>query len=386
MQQPDSPARHHRENLAVEMKAASRVTVIGMILDAFLGVIKVLAGTLFHSQALLVDGIHSFTDVASDLVVLGVMKLSRQEPDENHPYGHQRIETFGTLVLGSILIAVGAALAWENTLRLVEGNIDNIPEWPVLMAAGVSVVSKEWIFRYTRHIGQAIRSDLIIANAWHSRTDAFSSVVVLVSTAGAMLGLLWLDVLAAIAVAAIIIHIGWKFTWDSVQELVDTGLSPDDTEMLKTIARSTDGVLNVHELRSRRMGQDILLDIHLVVRPEISVSEGHQIGMQVVAGMRNALENILDINFHIDAENDEDLFPTTEKLPSRAEVGGIIAEHLGEIPQRSRLRLHYLKNKLHLEIFLDESDPETVFTPENVRRHLEGYPWFGSVRVWVAGP
>jgi len=386
MQQPDSPARHHRQNLAVEMKAASRVTVIGMILDAFLGVIKVVAGTLFHSQALLVDGIHSFTDVASDLVVLGVMKLSRQEPDENHPYGHQRIETFGTLVLGSILIAVGAALAWENTLRLVEGNIDNIPEWPVLIAAGVSVVGKEWIFRYTRHIGQAIRSDLIIANAWHSRTDAFSSVVVLVSTAGAMLGLLWLDVLAAIAVAAIIIHIGWKFTWDSVQELVDTGLSLDDTEMLKTIARSTDGVLNVHELRSRRMGQDILLDIHLVVRPEISVSEGHQIGMQVVAGMRNALENILDINFHIDAENDEDLFPTTEKLPSRAEVGGIIAEHLGEIPQRSRLRLHYLKNKLHLEIFLDESDPETVFTPENVRRHLEGYPWFGSVRVWVAGP
>jgi len=367
------------------MKAASRVTVIGMILDAFLGIIKVIAGTLFHSQALLVDGIHSFTDVASDVVVLGVMKLSRQEPDENHPYGHQRIETFGTLVLGSILIAVGAALAWENTLRLIEGSIDTIPEWPVLIAAGVSVVGKEWIFRYTRHIGQVIRSDLIIANAWHSRTDAFSSVVVLVSTAGAMLGLVWLDVLAAVAISVIIIHIGWKFTWDSVQELVDTGLSPDDTEMLKTIARNTDGVLNVHELRSRRMAQDILLDIHLVVRPEISVSEGHQIGMQVVNGMSNALENIRDISFHIDAENDEDQFPPTEKQPSRAEVGRIIAEHLGEIPQRSRLRLHYLKNKLHLEIFLDEPDPDTAFTSENVRRHLESYPWFGSVRIWVAG-
>jgi len=385
MQQPDSPARRHRENLALDMKAASRVTVIGMILDAFLGIIKVIAGTLFHSQALLVDGIHSFTDVASDVVVLGVMKLSRQEPDENHPYGHQRIETFGTLVLGSILIAVGAALAWENTLRLIEGSIDTIPEWPVLIAAGVSVVGKEWIFRYTRHIGQVIRSDLIIANAWHSRTDAFSSVVVLVSTAGAMLGLVWLDVLAAVAISVIIIHIGWKFTWDSVQELVDTGLSPDDTEMLKTIARNTDGVLNVHELRSRRMAQDILLDIHLVVRPEISVSEGHQIGMQVVNGMSNALENIRDISFHIDAENDEDQFPPTEKQPSRAEVGRIIAEHLGEIPQRSRLRLHYLKNKLHLEIFLDEPDPDTAFTSENVRRHLESYPWFGSVRIWVAG-
>jgi len=386
MQKPDSPAQRHRENLAMEVKAASRVTIIGMILDIFLGIIKVIGGVLFHSQALLVDGIHSFTDVASDLVVLGAMKLSRQEPDENHPYGHQRIETFGTLVLGSILIAVGAALAWENTLRLIEGSIDTIPQWPVLVAAAVSVVGKEWIFRYTRHVGQAIRSDLIIANAWHSRTDAFSSIVVLVSTAGAMLGFVWLDVLAAVVVAGIIVHIGWKFTWDSVQELVDTGLSPVDTDMLKTIARNTEGVLNVHELRSRRMGQDILLDIHLVVRPEISVSEGHQIGMQVVAGMRDALENILDINFHIDAENDEDEFPTTEKLPSRAEVKNLIAQNLGEIPQRSRLRLHYLRNKLHLEIFLDEPDPEAVFTPENVRHQLEAYPWFGSARVWVAGP
>lgn len=386
MQQPGSPAQRHRENLAMEMKAASRVTIIGMILDAFLGIIKVIGGALFHSQALLVDGIHSFTDVASDLVVLGAMKLSRQEPDDNHPYGHQRIETFGTLVLGSILIAVGAALAWENTLRLFEDSIDTIPQWPVLVAAAISVVSKEWIFRYTRHVGQAIRSDLIVANAWHSRTDAFSSIVVLVSTAGAMLGFLWLDLLAAVVVAGIIIHIGWKFTWDSVQELVDTGLSAIDTDMLKTIARNTEGVLNVHELRSRRMGQDILLDIHLVVRPEISVSEGHQIGMQVVAGMRDALENILDINFHIDAENDEDQFLTSEKLPSREEVKRIIAEHLGEIPQRSRLRLHYLRNKLHLEIFLDEPDAETVFTPENVRHHLESYPWFGSARVWVAGP
>ncbi|HEA53321.1 hypothetical protein LCGC14_0780820 [marine sediment metagenome] len=384
--QPESSAQSQRETLAKEMNAASRVTIIGMILDIILGVVKVIAGTLFHSQALVVDGIHSFTDVASDVVVLGVMKVSRQEPDDNHPYGHQRIETFGTLVLGSILIAVGAALAWENTLRLIEGNIGSVPEWPVLIAAGVSVAGKEWIFRYTRRVGQAIRSDLIIANAWHSRTDAFSSAVVLVSTAGAMLGLVWLDLLAAVVIAAIIIHVGWKFTWDSVQELVDTGLSPDDTDMLKTIARNTDGVLNVHELRSRLMGQDILLDIHLVVRPEISVSEGHQIGMQVVAGMRNALDSILDINFHIDAENDEDQLPTTEKLPSRADVTSIITEHLGEIPQRSRLRLHYLRNKLHLEIFLDEHDPQTVFTPENIRQHLDGYPWFGSVRIWVAGP
>ena len=386
MQEPISPAQQHRENLAGEMKAASRVTIIGMILDAVLGVIKVIGGALFNSQALLVDGIHSFTDVASDLVVLGVMKVSRQKPDDDHPYGHQRIETFGTLVLGSILIAVGAALAWENTLRLIEGGVDTVPGWPVLVAAAASVAGKEWIFRYTRHVGLRIRSDLIIANAWHSRTDAFSSVVVLVSTAGAMLGMVWLDVFAAVVIAGIIIHIDWKFTWDSVKELVDTGLSQEDTEMLKSIARDTDGVRNVHELRSRRMGHDILLDIHLVVRPEISVSEGHQIGMQVVSGMRDALDNIRDINFHIDAENDEDQPLTSERLPSREDIRAILARHLGELPQHSRLRLHYLKNKVHLELFLDSPEGETVFSSSNIREELGDYPWFGSVRVWVAGP
>jgi cation diffusion facilitator family transporter len=386
MQEPISSAQQNRDSLAGEMRAASRVTIIGMILDAVLGVIKVIAGALFHSQALLVDGIHSFTDVASDLVVLGVMKVSRQEPDEDHPYGHQRIETFGTLVLGSILIAVGAALAWENTLRLIEGNVDTVPGWPVLVAAALSVAGKEWIFRYTRHVGLKIRSDLIIANAWHSRTDAFSSIVVLVSTAGAMLGMIWLDVFAAVVIAGIIIHIGWKFTWDSVKELVDTGLSQEDTEMLKSIARDTDGVRNVHELRSRRMGHDILLDIHLVVRPEISVSEGHQIGMQVVSGMRDALDNIRDINFHIDAENDEDQPLTSERLPSREDIRAVLVRHIGELPHHSRLRLHYLKNKVHLELFLDEYEEKTMFSSANIRDQLRDYPWFGSVRVWVAGP
>jgi len=386
MQEPISPAQQNRENLSIEMRAASRVTIIGMILDAVLGVIKVIAGALFHSQALLVDGIHSFTDVASDLVVLGVMKVSRQEPDDDHPYGHQRIETFGTLVLGSILIAVGAALAWENILRLIEGGVDTVPGWPVLVAAAVSVAGKEWIFRYTRHVGLKIRSDLIIANAWHSRTDAFSSVVVLISTAGAMLGMVWLDVFAAVVIAGIIIHIGWKFTWDSVKELVDTGLSQEDTELLKNIARDTDGVRNVHELRSRRMGHDILLDIHLVVRPEISVSEGHQIGMQVVSGMRDALDNIRDINFHIDAENDEDQPLTSERLPSREDIRATLAQHIGELPHHSRLRLHYLKNRVHLELFLEEHTEDTVFTSANIKDQLRDYPWFGSIRVWVAGP
>ncbi|MDY6814931.1 MAG: cation diffusion facilitator family transporter [Pseudomonadota bacterium] len=386
MQDPVSRTSSAQNALNKEMTAASRVTIIGMILDAILGVIKVIGGALFNSQALFVDGIHSFTDVASDLVVLGVMRISRQEPDEDHPYGHQRIETFGTLLLGSILIAVGAALAWENILRLIEGGISQVPGWPVLVAAALSVAGKEWIYHYTHRVGRAIRSDLIIANAWHSRTDAFSSVVVLLSTVGAMMGWEWLDVLAAVIIALIIIHIGWKFTWDSVKELVDTGLSQEDTQKLKAIARETDGVRNVHELRSRRMGHDILLDIHLVVRPDISVSEGHQIGNQVVSAMREELDNIRDINFHIDAENDQEQTPTSERLPSRKEIRQMLSETIGELPTHSRLRLHYLKNKVHLELFFEAPDKSGDITTEQVHEALEHYPWFGSVRIWQGEP
>lgn len=385
MKESASQPQQHQERLAGEVKAATRVTVIGMILDAALGILKVIAGALFHSQALVVDGIHSFSDVASDLVVLGVMRVSRQEPDQDHPYGHQRIETFGTLLLGSILIAVGAALAWENTLRLFVDSVTTAPGWPVLVAAGLSVVGKEWIYHYTRRVGIAIRSDLIIANAWHSRTDALSSVVVLLSTVGAMLGFYWLDILAAVIIAGIIIHIGWKFTWDSVKELVDTGLSPENTNALKEIARNTEGVLNVHDLRSRRMGQDILLDIHLVVRPEISVSEGHQIGMHVVSGMRSALENIRYITFHIDAELDEMFLPSSERLPSRREIRELMSRHIDTLPPNTRLRLHYLQNKVHLELFFSAREESERLTAEQITRQLQQYPWFGSAKVWIAG-
>ena len=381
-QQTFSSQEH--KGLPQERRAASRVTVIGMLLDGVLGILKVIAGTLFHSQALLVDGIHSFTDVASDLVVLGVMRVSRQAPDQDHPYGHQRIETMGTMVLGSILIAVGAALAWDNTLRLLDGGAVNIPEWPVLVAAVISIASKEWIYRYTRRVGIAIRSDLIIANAWHSRTDALSSVVVLFSTIGAMLGYLWLDILAAVIISGIIIHIGWRFTRDSVKELVDTGLSPEDTEALKHIASKTDDVRNVHELRSRRMGHDILLDVHLVVSPEISVSEGHQIGMQVVKAMRNALDNILDINFHIDAENDEIHPQTSEQLPARAEIREVLHQHIENLPSNNRLRLHYLRNRVHMELFMEIPESEALPDARQISEDLGRYAWFGSLRIWHA--
>ena len=373
----------HQHRLDGEFRAASRVTLIGMLLDAVLGLLKCIVGLLFNSQALFVDGVHSFTDVASDLVVLVVMKLSRRGPDADHPYGHQRFETLGTMILGSFLIAIGGALAWDNLWRVMTTAELAIPGWPVLVIAILSILGKEWIFRYTRRVGEQIRSDLIIANAWHSRTDAFSSVVVLVGAVGAMAGFPWLDAIAAIIIAIIIAHVGWQFTWSSVRELVDTGLSDEDTQRLRSAAMATEGVRNVHDLRSRRMGSDILVDVHLVVKPEISVSEGHQVGMQVIRRMRDALPDIRDINFHIDAENDQQGTVTTPELPSRKTIRDWLHSQLPELDDaRHHLRLHYLGNQVHVELFLDEPLPLASGTVE-VR--VDTPEWLGSLRVWHPG-
>lgn len=375
-----SNSQQHR--LDGEYREASRVTLIGMLLDAALGLLKCVGGWLFHSQALVVDGIHSFTDVASDLVVLAVMKLSRREPDAAHPYGHQRFETLGTMILGSFLIAIGGALAWDNIWRVLSSEELSVPGWPVLVIALLSVVGKEWIFRYTRRVGERIRSDLIIANAWHSRTDAFSSVVVLVGAAGAMAGFPWLDAVAAVIIAVIIAHVGWQFTWSSVRELVDTGLSDGDTETLKAVAGETEGVRNVHDLRSRKMGDDILVDVHLVVKPEISVSEGHQIGMQVIRRMRDSLPRIRDINFHIDAENDQQGTVTTPHLPTRRDIHDLFREQIPELAKiRHHLRLHYLGNQVYVELFIDEAGT-TLPDHDTILERLARPAWLGSLRLW----
>lgn len=372
----------HQHRLDGEFRAASRVTIIGMLLDAVLGLLKCIGGWLFNSQALFVDGVHSFTDVVSDLVVLAVMKLSRREPDSDHPYGHQRFETLGTMVLGSFLIAIGGALAWDNLWRIVSDDPLSTPGWPVLVIALLSVAGKEWIFRYTQKVGEHIGSDLLIANAWHSRTDALSSVVVLLGALGAMMGYAWLDTVAAVVIAVIIAHVGWQFTWSSVRELVDTGLSDEDIDHLKAAAAGTEGVLNVHDLRSRRMGSDILVDVHLVVKSEISVSEGHQIGMQVIRRLRDTLPRIRLINFHIDAENDQQGTVTSQQLPSRSEIQTQFREKIPELADVPyHLRLHYLSNQVHVELFLEDAG-KPVFPNQEIRQKLGSPKWLGNFRVW----
>lgn len=209
------------------------VTLVGSVVDLSLGIAKILVGWLAHSQALIADGVHSLSDLATDLLVLYAAKHSHREADDDHPYGHGRIETLATVGLGVALIIVAIGIGYDAVRRM------NAPELlldPGLLALGVavvSVISKEAIYHYTRVAAKRLRSNLLMANAWHSRSDAISSIVVVIGVAGAMMGHAYLDSVAAIAVAVMIAKIGFDLVRDSSRELIDTALEPEVTEAIR---------------------------------------------------------------------------------------------------------------------------------------------------------
>lgn len=378
---------------ARESRAARKVTLAGLVLDALLGVAKVITGLLYNSHALVVDGIHSFSDVASDIMVLVLFRFSREAPDHNHPYGHERFETIGTVLMGSLLIAVAGALAWDSLQRLMAGNL-SVPGWPVLLVALVGLVSKEWIFRYTRRVGRLIRSDLLLANAWHSRTDAYSSLVVMLGAGGAMFGYPWLDAVAACVIAVIVGKIGWSLAWDNVKELVDTAMPEADQERLYQLAESTEGVKQINSVRSRRMGAEFLLDIHLQVDPRISVSEGHQVGIKTTHRILENLPQVREVTFHIDAEDEGPGHDhSLPELPLRAEVMEALHYRWRDLIDFDRvkpIRLHYLNAQISVELFLSgdeallETRPSAESLAQQLRRQASDLHWLGHVRVWFA--
>ncbi len=384
---------HHDFDLPEDRrKYAVRVTWIGAILDAILGVAKVLIGLLYSSHALVADGIHSLSDLVSDFMVVLIVNISHAEPDEEHPYGHERFETLGTVALGFLLVAVAGAMAYESLQTLFAPGPASTPGWPTLLVALISMLAKEWIFRYTLAAGKKLQSDLLVANAWHSRTDAYSSIVVFVGIGGAMLGVPWLDSLAAVGVALFVAKIGWDLSWKSLQELVDTALPQEELDSLTKIAKTVEGVVDVHSFKSRNMGAKMLLELHLQVAPYISASEGHYIGDTVVQRLLKAFPSIGHVIFHIDTEDDDE--PTLcLLLPLRSEVKLAVDDALRQVDpelQRSRLNLHYLHREIEVELFIEQADGGTLVNSLNshqaltaqLNAQLAHHSWFGKLTIW----
>ena len=372
-----------------QTREAHRVTLIGAAVDLAVGLIKLVTGFLVGSAALIADGIHSFSDLVTDGFVLAATHFGRQEPDSDHPYGHGRIETLATLVLGSVLIFVAGGIAWASLSRLLIGEPISAPGIWALGVAIVSLAAKEWIYRYTLAVARRVNSRLLAANAWHSRSDALSTGVVLIGLVAAQFGVGWVDAVAAIIVGVMVGQVGWQLLWESSRELIDTALPEDDQQRMKRIAEAVSGVDSVHDLRTRSVGSQVVLDLHIVVPPRLTVSEAHEIGNAVSRELRRAYPDLADVTFHIDPEDDSEQIEHSLRpgLPLRRDVEGMLDQawqDCGVWQNRVALDLHYLAEQIDISVFVHELPADQNL--DDVTRELRGaareLAWVGRLRVW----
>lgn len=354
-------------------KDIRKVTLIGSVIDLLLGVAKIVVGSIAHSQALIADGIHSLSDLVTDFMVLFAAKHASRDADEEHPYGHGRIETVMTVVLGAALILVSFGIGWDAVQRLFAPDTLLHPGWLALVVAAVSVVAKEAIYHYTMHAARKLRSRLLRANAWHSRSDAISSIIVFVGVLGTMAGLDYLDAIAAIGVAFMIAKIGWDLAWHSIRELIDTSLDEERVGQIRESIKAVGGVDALHMLRTRRMGPDALVDVHIQVQPKLSVSEGHQISEMVRQQVIEDIEEVTDVMVHIDPEDDE-FAASCCHLPDRGQIMSRLEQVWAGIPEAQQLTvssLHYLNGEIHLEVELPLAVLDEVTAAEPLVQRLQ---------------
>ena len=363
-----------------------KISLIGGAINLVLSIIKVTIGFLGNSGAMIADGIHSLSDLLSDWVVWYASKHANEGPDEEHPYGHERFETVATLGLSIFLAIVGSGIIFDATDRLFSAEPLNHGSWLISVAI-ISIISKELLYWYTIFVANKIKSQMLKANAWHHRSDAFSSVVVLLGIIGAINGHYYLDSLAAIIVGLLIIYIGWKLGFSATKELVDTSIGAEDTEKLLSELSKIKGVSRIHSLRTRQIGHKKSADVHVQVSPFLSVSEGHIISVSVERVAKECVEELDDVIVHIDPEDDESHNPY-RNLPERAEALRIIQQSLKlENCKYSidRTQLHYLDGEILVDFFLSidylaENDADEIHSQlSNIVGKLPG---FGEVKIY----
>ena len=366
---------------------ARKVTVVGAVINLLLAIVKVVFGYIGQSNALVADGVHSFSDLLTDMMVLFAAKHGAKRADSAHPYGYERIETVATVAVGALLIVVAVSIILAAGSRIVNVEVMLHPGMLALSVAFVSIVAKEGIYHYTVRVANRIRSNLLRANAWHHRSDSISTLVVIIGIVGTMAGVYYLDTIAAIIVAVMIGKMGWDLGWQSIRELTDAALDKEKVEEIRRIILSVSGVRDLHMLRTRSTGANAFVDVHILVDPKLSISEGHQISENVEIKLTNSIEEVGDVTVHIDPEDDQRVRASLA-LPLRDEVLRRLGEkwkHIEEAKQIRNITLHYLSGKLHVEAILPLSVAGSVEKATKLSESLSAaaaaLPDIGSVKI-----
>ena len=282
-----------------KQEAGKKSTLVSVVVNICLTIFQVVAGTISGSQGLIADGIHSLTDLISDFVVLFANHHSGKDADGDHHYGHQRYETAASLFLGVSLLAVGIGMLWRAGERIIDPVTTGHIQILALYVALGSLLAKETLFRYMLSVAQRVRSSMLVANAWHARSDAASSLVVSVGIVGALLGYPVLDSVGALVVGLMVAKTGWTFSWEALHDLMDRAASEQEHRQIEEIIRSTDGVKGCHDLKTRKMGDMILVDVHIEVDGNATVKVGHDIAFEAAKRVTGKMP-VLNVMTHID--------------------------------------------------------------------------------------
>ena len=368
-------------------RGIQRATLVAIVTNTVLTIGQVVIGLFAGAFSLVADAAHTLSDLITDLLVLLAGRHSADPADTNHPYGHGRIETVTTLVLGSVLAAVGVGFLWSSGIRL-----QNIGALPVLHPAALgmallTLAAKEGLFRFSLAAARRLNAPMLEANAWHARSDAASSLVVAAGIGGSLAGYPFLEPLAAAVVGFLILHMGIRLAWKSVRELIDTGLPEEELERLRQTIRETPGVIGLHDMRTRRMADRVLCDAHVQVDPRLTVSEGHRVSDAVYLRVRAAHPEVRDVLVHIDPEDDGELQAVPPgPLPERDEILAHVRMLLGPgFADPRRVQIHYLGQRVEVEIILPSLPDADALDALRSRRQtwLAEHPHYRNIRVFV---
>lgn len=304
-----------RRSIAARAAAASRSTWISVVVNIVLSTTQIVVGVTSKSQALIADGLHSLSDLVADFVVLFASHHSKKDADEDHPYGHQRFETAASLVLGVLLLVVGVGMLWAAFKKLESPETVATVHISALWVACGALVAKEVLFRYMLTVAKRVKSSMLIANAWHARSDAASSLVVGIGIIGNLAGYPILDPIAALIVGFMVARMGWTFGWDALHDLMDRSVDELEVDAIRQTLATTPGVAGVHDIRTRKMGDMIVVDAHLEVDASITVEAGHDIAVEA---RRRVLERhrVLNLMTHVDPWHRPDLDHPQTPAPS----------------------------------------------------------------------
>ena len=368
-------------------RGIQHATLVAILTNSLLTIGQVVIGLFAGAFSLVADAAHTLSDLITDLLVLLAGRRSADPADTNHPYGHGRIETVTTLVLGAVLGAVGVGFLWSSGIRLQ--GIEALPQLhpAALVMALLTLAAKEGLFRYTLAAARRLNAPMLEANAWHARSDAASSLVVAAGIGGSLAGYPFLEPLAAAVVGFLILHMGLRLAWKSIGELIDTGLPEEELERLRATIRETPGVIGLHDMRTRRMADRVLCDAHVQVDPRLTVSEGHRVSDAVYLRVRAAHPEVRDVLVHIDPEDDGELQVVPPgPLPERVEILARMRELLGPaFAEPRRVQIHYLGQRVEVEIILPSAPAAEALEMLQSRRKawLAEHPHYRNIRVFV---